>query len=303
MLTRIGIVFGYLAFSTAIFVFGSSYYTLFRTNRSLTYRMMLPAFAGIVLWLATWRGEDPAVRWLAVGVLAASAGNLMGWAVARLKRPLRIREASIRGIALAKALESVTVIGTIVLVLVACRVPMSSVYLTVGRWRLGLGLGLGGLLLFATMAAIQARRSGVSTARWARLLPWAVSFGLANAVMEELWFRGVFLRSLSSLLSPAVGVLLTAAVFATAHIGATYLSKNDRLRFLAILFPLGAMWAVCTHFTGSLLASSLIHAGADLIIVNSLLAQQTTTENPTSASRRAGRRADHETDGSAERLS
>ena len=283
MLFRIGIVLGYLTFSIAIFVFGSSYYALLRTNRSLIYRMMLPAFAGVVLWLVTWRSGDPAMRWLAAGVLAASAANLAGWAVAWLKRPLGIRETSIRGIALAKILEAVAVIGTIVLVLAACQAPMSSIYLTAGRWRLGLGLGVGGFLLFATMAAIQARSTGLSTARWARLLPWAVSFGLANAVMEELWFRGVFLRSLSSLLSPAVAILLTAAVFATAHIGATYLSNNDRLRFLVILFPLGAIWAVCIHFTGSLMASSLIHAGADLIIVNSLLAQQTATEIPANA--------------------
>jgi len=274
MWVPVGVALGYLVAAVAIFVFGSSYYELFRTNRSRTYRIGLPVLAGATVLLLTRFPVDPSVRLLAIGACAAAAANVLGWAAAWLKRPLRLRERSIRGMACAKALESAAVVGAILAVLAACRVPLSSVYLAAGRWRLGLGLGIGGLVLFAALAGMQARSAGMSFGPWMRLLPWALAFGLTNAFMEELWFRGLFLRPLVSMLTPVAAMLLTAAVFAMAHIGATYLSKRERLRFVAILFPLGAMWALCLHLTGSLIASTLMHAGADLIIVNGLLAEQ-----------------------------
>ena len=65
-----------------------------------------------------------------------------------------------------------------------------------------------------------------------------------------------------------MAILLTGAVFAVLHIGATYLSKTERARFLALLFPLGVVWGGCMYVTGSILASTLFHAGADLLVVN-----------------------------------
>ncbi len=263
-----GIAFGGLVCAIAIFVFGSSYYDLFRSNRSRSYRIALPVLAGAAVFLLTRLSVDPSVRLLAIGVCAAATANLMGWSAAWLKHLLRWREDSIRGIACAAAT------GGILLVLVACRVPLSSVYLSGGRSRLGLGLGIGGLVLFAALAAMQARSAAMPLERWMRSLPWALAFRLTNAFMEELWFRGLFLRALASLVTPAAAVLLTAAIFAVAHVGATYLSKSERVRFVAMLFPLGAVWALCMHMTDSVLASTLMHAGADLIIVNGLLAER-----------------------------
>ena len=262
----------YLAASMLVFVFTSSYFSLFRTNRSRVFRAALPVVAIPITWLLVRFGDDPSWGHLAIGFTAASLANLTGWSAARLHRPLRIRDDSLRGIALAKGLEAMAVVGSILVVLVLAGTPLDSVYLRLGKIGLGLGIGFGGLALFAVLAALQARSMKLPPSLLFRLLPWILLFTFSNAFMEELWFRALFLRPLTSLLGPIAAIVLTAAVFALAHIGATYLSKAERVRFLMILFPLGMVWGACLHLTGSVIASTLFHAGADLMVINGFIA-------------------------------
>jgi len=261
----------YLAASVAVFVFGSSYYSLLRTNRSWIYRAALPIAASLAVWLCFQFSLTEMVRLLSIGFLAATTANFAGWAVAWLQRPLRISDDSMRGIALLKLLEALAVVGAILLVLSVTQTPLSMAFLVKGKLGIGLAVGLGGFALFAIVAVLQARSLKRPTSKLLRLLPWILTFVFANAFMEELWFRGLFLGPLTGLVGSIAAAVLTAAVFALAHIGAVYLSKEDRIRFLAILFPLGIGWALCIQYTASLVASTLIHAGADLIIVHGLL--------------------------------
>ena len=76
----------------------------------------------------------------------------------------------------------------------------------------------------------------------------------------------------ATLVGPIAAIVLTAAVFALSHIGATYMQKQERVRFVIILFPLGLAWGACFHFTGSIIAAALFHAGADLIAINGFIA-------------------------------
>ena len=176
------------------------------------------------------------------------------------------------GSELKTAYGRLAVAGTILAVLAAGRVPFASAYLKVGNLSLGLGIGLGGFTLFGVLATLQHRSMGIEGATIRRLLPWILLFVFTNGFMEELWFRALFLGPLSTLLGPAVAMILTAAVFALAHIGASYMSGQERIRFLLILFPLGLVWGAAMYVTGSLLASALFHAGADLLIVNGFVA-------------------------------
>jgi len=41
---------------------------------------------------------------------------------------------------------------------------------------------------------------------------------------------------------------------------------------LMILFPLGMVWGACLHLTDSVIASTLFHAGADLMVINGFIA-------------------------------
>lgn len=48
------------------------------------------------------------------------------------------------------------------------------------------------------------------------------AFSLINAFMEEIWFRGLFLRRLEPALGAAGALLLTTLAFGTSHLFATY---------------------------------------------------------------------------------
>jgi len=258
--------------SALVFVFGSSYYTLFRTNKSWLFKIALVVAFAIAAWLATRSDLDSAYGLLAIAFLAAAAANVLGAAGAKLHRPFKLKDDSIHGIALAKGLEAIVVVGTILVLLLVARVPFASIYLQAGRLGLGLAIGLGGFALFATVATLQARSMKIDRGTFRRLLPAILVFIIANAFMEELWFRALFLRPLVSLIGPIAAIGLTAAIFALAHIGVSYMSKDERVRFLITLFPLGLVWAACVHFTDSLIASTLFHAGADLMVVNGFIA-------------------------------
>jgi len=262
----------YVGSAALIFVFGSSYYALFRTNRSWLFRIGLVGGFAVAAGLSMRSRLDPTYGLLALAFLAAATANLIGAAVAHLQRPLGLRDDTLRGMGIAKGIEAIAVVGTILAILAIGRVPLVSVYLAAGNVPLGLGIGLGGFALFAVLAGGQARQMKIPAATIGRLAPWILLFVLANGFMEEVWLRALFLAPLVPLLGPVAAIGLTAAVFALAHVGASYMSGQERIRFLAILFPLGLAWGAATHFTGSLLASSLFHAGADLIIVNGFVA-------------------------------
>lgn len=272
----VGILAGavYLLGSGLVFVLGSSYYRLFRTNRSWLFRVTLVAAAAIPTWLLL-RGEgEPAFGFLAFGFLAASLASLLGASTGWLHKALGVKGDAVPGLAKAKALEALIVLGSIFLLAWATGVPFSSLYLRVGRLGLGLGVGIGGFFLFSLLAVQQGRQMGIERTTAGRILPWILLFIFSNAFMEELWFRALFFGPLASLTSPAVAIVLTAIVFAVAHIGATYLNKGERARFLVILFVLGLIWGACLHFTGSLIASTIFHAGADLMIVNGFISSR-----------------------------
>ena len=262
----------YVLGSGLVFVFGSSYYALFPTNRSRSFRIGLVAAFAIAASLTIRTGVDPVHGLLALGLLAAAAANALGAEAVRLHRRLGLSDDSLTGIGAAKGLEALVVVGTILAILAIGRVPLATVYLSIGNVPLGLAVGLGGFAVFVVLAAMQAKSMGIPRSTIRRLLPWILLFVFANAFMEELWFRGLFLRPLASHLGPIAAIVLTAAMFALAHIGASYMLKPERVRFLLILFPLGLAWGAATHFTGSLFASTLFHAGADLMIVNGFIA-------------------------------
>jgi len=261
----------FLGGCAAVFVFGSSYYQLFRTNRSFLYKGALVVGFAAATWLTMRSTLAAAYGLLAFAFLAAATASLLGAAAAHLQKPLGIRDDTLRGMAYAKGIEAVVVVGAIVVLAVVVRVPLRSLYMQAGRLGLGLAIGLGGFLVFAALAAAQARTMKIPWATIRRQVPWILLFVLANGFMEELWLRAVFLGPLAMLVGPIVAIALTALVFALAHVGVSYMSKEERVRFLVILFPLGLAWGACLHVTGSILASSVFHAGADLMIVNGLI--------------------------------
>ena len=99
----------------------------------------------------------------------------------------------------------------------------------------------------------------------AHAAPIAV-FVLANAFMEELLFRGLFLAQLRERTGGVLAVTATSLAFALAHVNVGYETPDALLGFLAVVLVLGVLWGATMLATRSLLASVLFHAGADVVI-------------------------------------
>ena len=57
--------------------------------------------------------------------------------------------------------------------------------------------------------------------------------------MEELWFRGIFLKKLEPLIGSASALILTTILFAVSHLGATYVAGAEVLGLFSMVFTLG----------------------------------------------------------------
>ena len=114
--------------------------------------------------------------------------------------------------------------------------------------------------------------TGISLDILLAAIPWILIFCFANAMMEELWFRGVSLGKLRPLLGTAGSILVTALVFGSMHLGVTYITPIERFIFPLITFALGLVNGYVMLKTDSIWGSVLFHAGYDLIVIIPILA-------------------------------
>jgi membrane protease YdiL (CAAX protease family) len=111
---------------------------------------------------------------------------------------------------------------------------------------IALGVALASLLLpFAALLPSHAQTS------WAVSLALIVFFSVVPPVVEELFFRGYIQRRLLQRWSPAVAILVTAALFALSH---------GNLPQIAVTFPMGIWLGILAWRTGSVWPSMLCHA-------------------------------------------
>ena len=169
-------------------------------------------------------------------------------------------------IALAK-LNEVVVVAAVIIVLTRCSGQrLGEIYLQPGKLKLGLGIGLAAFALFVIagipMANAFFNGSELTLARALPWTPWLLITVFSNSALEELMFRGLFLRKLEPFLGKFPSNLLIAVVFTLIHYGVTY--TPDQLTFLLILFPLALVLGYLAQKTNALWASILLHAGMDI---------------------------------------
>jgi len=145
---------------------------------------------------------------------------------------------------------------------------LGSLYIQKGNLKLGLIIGLVAFTLAAAGSIPMAKlfnAQNLSAARIIPWIPWILVFVLSNAGMEELWFRGLFLRKLDPFFGKFISNFLIAFVFTIMHGTVTYTVNN--YFFLAILFPLALAWGYIMQKTDSIWGSILFHAGMDIPIL------------------------------------
>ena len=83
--------------------------------------------------------------------------------------------------------------------------------------------------------------------------------------MEELLYRGIFLKQYEPFLGKGLSVVLTALVFTLMHTQVTYAAQM--IQFLAIALVLSLVWGFLIQKSDSLWGVVLFHAAGDCLII------------------------------------
>jgi membrane protease YdiL (CAAX protease family) len=170
-----------------------------------------------------------------------------------------------KGIAVAKISESLIALFFVLLLTVATRTDLASIYLKRGELRRGLSIGGAAFAILLIVGVALALRQGVGFMRLLSWTPWMFLFALANGFMEELLFRGLFLKRLEPFVGAFGANLLTALAFSVAPMKLGFVSNVAA--FMGITFALGLVWGYVMQKTDCLWGAALFHAGADVLII------------------------------------
>jgi membrane protease YdiL (CAAX protease family) len=148
---------------------------------------------------------------------------------------------------------------------------LKSLFIAKGKLKQGLIFGVISFLVMAAISLVPMLNSGNLFSFLLPSIHWILLFVFANAILEELWFRAIFLKKFEGLIGRNGAILVTSIVFGASHISATYDFPGGGLIFGIVVFGLGWLWAYLMFKYESLIVSILFHAGCDLLIIVPLL--------------------------------
>ena len=172
------------------------------------------------------------------------------------------------GWALPKLNECFVVVSVVVIFNFLSGGNLGSIYIQKGNLKLGLIIGFVVFFVFAAGAIPMAslfKAQDLSLARIISWVPWILIYVLANGAMEEIMFRGLFLRKLQPFFGKFTSNFLVAVVFAGIHLTGS-LTGDERI-FVAFLFPLALALGYIMQKTDSVWGSILFHAGMDIPVM------------------------------------
>lgn len=150
---------------------------------------------------------------------------------------------------------------------------LRSLYLTGGKIGRNLLLGVAASSLSAVQYVVMngASFSFIQLMMW---IPWLAIFSVSNSLMEELMFRGLFLRKYEELFGEYQSNLLISAVFSLSHAALLpFMGVQMLIIFIVFLFIQAYVWGYITQKTGSLWGAVLAHAVADILFVYTVFRQ------------------------------
>jgi uncharacterized protein len=185
-----------------------------------------------------------------------------------VRKSMGISDSTPAGWALPKLNECFVVASVIITFTLASGDSLGSIYIQKGNLKLGLIIGSIAFFIFAAGAVPMASLFQAQNLSLARIIPWIpmiLIYVLANGTMEELLFRGLFLRKLEPFVGKYLSIFLVAFIFTGLHYWVSYTADN-RI-FLAVTFPLALALGYIMQKTNSIWGSILLHAGMDIPIM------------------------------------
>lgn len=251
---------------------GSATYVSFIPQNTRTILKAGMAAISLAAWLVLSRSERlRQYRQIALSFFAVSLGVLLAryWGSIPMNL-LGFSVTTVQGVAMAKFGEVLSIVLPILVLHFATGGDMNGLFLKGGNLKLGFIAGIIGFAAFVGIGLLQAIGSGLRWTTVAAALPWILIFIFANAFMEELWFRALFLKKLEPLVGARTALIITSLVFAGVHISSTYVI--DILMFLVLLMALALLWGWLMRKSNSIWGPVLIHAGGDILVILGFLA-------------------------------
>jgi len=250
----------------SIFLFGFNFISTFLTNNSTVYRILLTVFF-LVLTIITYLKEKlKKYRQVSFSFFIASFVTLLNWVIRDL--PVKFLY---EYVALTEAqwmldkLSQFIAIGIPILLLALFyKDRLSALYIQKGKPKLWIIIGLSTFIFFAASGLLLSLQKNSAEKIFA-ILPWLFVFSVLNALMEELWFRGLFLKKFEPFLGIHLSIFLTSLIFSIPHFFARYISGiGMSFMFFALVFSLGMASGYIIYKTQSIWGAVIFHAGYDL---------------------------------------
>jgi membrane protease YdiL (CAAX protease family) len=172
----------------------------------------------LTLTILFHRNEQHKKYWqiLLAFFIASFALNLQaisGW--------LGFQTTTMNGIVLAMLSSTALVVTSIIVLTKLSGGNMYSIFVSRGKIKLGLIVGLAGFLVFAALSIPGAiylfQGQNLTITKLVFWMPWILPIVLANGLREELLYRGLFLRKFEGLLGNGLSVFLQALIFSLSH--------------------------------------------------------------------------------------
>jgi membrane protease YdiL (CAAX protease family) len=254
-----------LVFCSAVFIFGNPYFRVFPTNGSQNFYIGMTVFFLIGAMLLK-RSPVYAEYWrTAYAFFIASAALLfLSTGVLNLHKNSM---PPLQNLALDKFSQFLHIVPVIIVLTLISGAKLDSIFIQVGNLKRGLIFGLLSFAGFTGLFLLLGMQTSGYFSSLGKALPLILLLIFSNAIMEELWFRGIFLNNFVPLVGKTAAILITAFIFGTSHIKATYEFPGGPLVFGGIVFLLGVVGAYAMLKDDSLIGPVLFHAGYDLLVI------------------------------------
>jgi membrane protease YdiL (CAAX protease family) len=250
----------------SIFLFGFNFISTFPTNGSTIYRIIITGFF-LVLTIFIYFIKPLKIFWkVSLAFFIASFGMLLNWVMRDL--PVRFLYSRITITEgqwmLDKFSQFIAIVIPIMVLTLAFGDKLSSLYIQKGRFKLWIVIGLSAFVFFVVVGLLLALQK-YNLQKILSIIPWLFAFSVFNGPMEELWFRGLFLKKFELFLGNHLSIFLTSLIFSIPHLFARYISGIEMsLIFFLTVFSLGMASGYIIYKTKSIWGAVIFHIGYDL---------------------------------------
>jgi membrane protease YdiL (CAAX protease family) len=273
---RAGLFVFLLICGAAIFIFGSYYFDVFPTNKNLTYNLVLcTVFLSVSL---VFRFDKRLNKYwqipfaFFIGSTAFPLTALLSDWIGTVLSLFSVTADTSQGLAIEKTCEMLIKVIPILALVKISGANLESVSIKRGNLKLGMGIGWLVFFFLAPASFMFAVQRFTSTESLTAAVVWGLLFSFANAFMEELWLRGIFLKQFTGLVGEKGSVWITSIIFAGMHSFAYYFMPEALPFFALNTLALGLACGYLMIKSESFLGPTIIHAASDFFLFMAVLA-------------------------------